>query len=284
MRIKHSKYKNTGLLYEFLVNQIAADTIKNVKSPAIQILRKYFKESSLLSKEYKLYEFVITNQGIGRDKAESILSTITQISSKLNQKKLKEIKYNLISEIKNHYSVDSFFSRKVREYKTLAGLYCMLEAQNNSTLVNPSQIVENKTTVLEYLTNTTPTEDSVRKSLIEEYSAYDKDLKLLTYKILLEKFNKKYSSLTLDQKEILREFISAAGSTAKLREFVNQKLETATKEFKSIEEETKDPILKIKIREIVKSLSPIPKGRTVKEDNLTLLMKYYELIKELRSI
>lgn len=284
MRIKHSKYKNTGLLYEFLVNQIAADTIKNVKSPAIQILRRYFKESSLLSKEYKLYEFVITNKGVGRDKAESILSTITQISSKLNQKKLKEAKYNLISEIKKHYSVDSFFSRKISEYKTLAGLYCMLEAQNNSTLVNPSQIVENKTTVLEYLTNTTPTEDSVRKSLIEEYSAYDKDLKLLTYKILLEKFNKKYSSLTLDQKEILREFISAAGSTAKLREFVNHKLETATKEFKSIEKGTKDPILKIKIREIVKSLSPIPKGRTVKEDTLTLLMKYYELIKELRSI
>lgn len=285
MKIKHSKYKNTGLLYEFLVNQIAADTItRSEKSPAIQLLRKYFKKSSILSKEYKLYEFIIKNRGVGRDKAESILSTITQISSKIDQKKLKEAKYNLISDIKKHYSIEAFFSRKINEYKTLAGLYCLLEAQNNSELVDPSQIIENKTTVLEYLTNNTPTEDSVRKSLIEEYSTYDKDLKLLTYKVLLEKFNKKYKDLTLDQKEILREFISAAGSTSKLRDFINIKIENAAKRFKTLEENLNNPVLKIKLREVYKTLQPVQKGRAVKEENLTLLMKYYELLKEVESL
>ncbi len=284
MKIKHSKFKNTGLLYEFLVHQIAADTITNVKSPAVQILRNYFKESSLLSKEYKLYEFIIKNRGIGKDKAETILSTITQISSKLDQKKLRELKYSLVSEIKNHYPLEEFFSRKVVEYKTMAGLYCLLEAQNNSNLVNPSELIENKTTILEYLTNSTPTQESVRQSLIEEYSTYDKDLKLLTYKVLLEKFNNKYKDLTLGQKEILREFISASGSSTKLRDFTNKKIEDIRQELTLVEKKITDPILKIKINEVLKNLPVIPKGRTVKEENITLLMKYYELIKELRVL
>lgn len=284
MKIKHSKFKNTGLLYEFLVHQIAADTITNVKSPAVQILRNYFKESSLLSKEYKLYEFIIKNRGIGKHKAETILSTITQISSKLDQKKLRELKYSLVSEIKKHYPLEEFFSRKVVEYKTMAGLYCLLEAQNNSNLVNPSELIENKTTILEYLTNSTPTQESVRQSLIEEYSTYDKDLKLLTYKVLLEKFNNKYKDLTLGQKEILREFISASGSSTKLRDFTNKKIEDIRQELTLVEKKITDPILKIKINEVLKNLPVIPKGRTVKEENITLLMKYYELIKELRVL
>lgn len=284
MKIKHSKFKNTGLLYEFLVHQIAADTITNVKSPAVQILRNYFKESSLLSKEYKLYEFIIKNRGIGKHKAETILSTITQISSKLDQKKLRELKYSLVSEIKKHYPLEEFFSRKVVEYKTMAGLYCLLEAQNNSNLVNPSELIENKTTILEYLTNSTPTQESVRQSLIEEYSTYDKDLKLLTYKVLLEKFNNKYKDLTLGQKEILREFISASGSSTKLRDFTNKKIEDIRQELTLVEKKITDPILKIKINEVVKNLPVISKGRTVKEENITLLMKYYELIKELRVL
>lgn len=284
MKIKHSKFKNTGLLYELLVNQIAADAIEDVKSPAVHIFRKYFNYNSSLSKEYKLYEFVLKNRGTGRDKAESILSSITQISSRLNQKNLKEEKYNLVSEIKNNYPIDEFFSRQITEYKTLAGLFCLLEGQNNLDLVDPSELVENKTTVLEYLTNNTPTKESVRQSLIEEYSTYDTDLKLLTYKVLLEKFNDKYKDLTLGQKEILREFISAAGSTTKLRDFANSKIVEIKKEITQQQGKTKDPVLKIKLNEVIKNLKPINKGRSVKEDNLTLLMKYYELIKELQIL
>lgn len=284
MKIKHSKFKNTGLLYELLVNQIAADAIEDVKSPAVRIFRKYFNHSSSLSKEYKLYEFVLKNRGTGREKAESILSSITQISSRLNQKNLKEEKYNLVSEIKKHYSIDEFFSRQVTEYKTLAGVYCLLEGQNNLDIVNPSELVENKTTVLEYLTNTTPTKESVRQSLIEEYSNYDTDLKLLTYKVMLEKFNGKYKDLTLGQKEILREFISAGGSTVRLRDFINSKIAEIKVELTQQQKNTKDPVLKIKLNEVIKNLKPINKGRSVKEDNLTLLMKYYELIKELQIL
>ena len=47
MKIKHSKYKNTGILFELLVRQITADTLKGVDSPAINLLKENFVKSEL---------------------------------------------------------------------------------------------------------------------------------------------------------------------------------------------------------------------------------------------
>ena len=201
MKIKHSKYRNTGLIYELLVKQIAADVLENKESKAIKILKKYYSGTSTLAKEYKLYEFVVKNNAVNQSKAETIISTITEVSRKFNQKTLKKEKYDLISEIKSNYNIDEFFSMSVRDYKALASLYCLLEAQNNSDLVDPNFLVSNKTTLLEHLTSKKQNEDDVKDSLIEEYSKYDKDLKLLTFKILLEKFNSKYKDLLPEQKK-----------------------------------------------------------------------------------
>ena len=122
MKIKHSKFRNTGLIYELLIKQIAADTLENRPSSAIKILKKYYSGRSFLAKEYKLYEYITKNKGIGRDKAETVLSTITEISRKLDQASLKNQKYNLIADIKESYDIEHFFSAKVRDYKALAAL------------------------------------------------------------------------------------------------------------------------------------------------------------------
>ena len=53
MKIKHSKYKNTGLLFELLVRQITADTLNGGSSPSLNILKKSFANTEL-GKEYKL--------------------------------------------------------------------------------------------------------------------------------------------------------------------------------------------------------------------------------------
>ena len=42
MSVKHSKYKNTGILFELLVRQITADTLDGKDSPARKILKNYF--------------------------------------------------------------------------------------------------------------------------------------------------------------------------------------------------------------------------------------------------
>jgi hypothetical protein len=283
MKIKHSKFRNTGLIYELLIKQIAADTLENRPSSAIKILKKYYSGRSFLAKEYKLYEYITKNKGIGRDKAETVLSTITEISRKLDQASLKNQKYNLIADIKESYDIEHFFSAKVRDYKALAALYCLLEAQNNSELVDPQIFVDNKTTILEHLTEQVQDKGDVRQSLIEEYSNYEKDLKLLTYKILLEKFNKKYATLMPEQKRILKEFITSVDSTTKLREFVNSALDNVKLQLSELSEIVQDDIIKIKLNEVVDNITPLSKKQKVDTDTLAILMQYYELIKEIKQ-
>ena len=283
MKIKHSKFRNTGLIYELLMKQIAADTLENKPSPAIKILKKYYSGKSFLAKENKLYEYISRNKGISRGKAETVLSTITEISRKLDQASLKNQKYALIAEIKKSYNINHFFSAKVRDYKPFAALYCLLEAQNNSDLVNPQIFVDNKTTILEHLTEQEQDKNKVRQSLIEEYSTYEKDLKLLTYKILLEKFNSKYTNLLPEQKNILREFITSVDSTTRLREFVNEELEKVSKQLTRLIPTVNDEIIKIKLHEVVNNIVALTAKEKVNDDTLAILMQYYELIKEIKQ-
>jgi len=284
MRIKHSKYRNTGLIYELLVKQIAADVLENKESKAIKILKKYYSGTSTLAKEYKLYEFVVKNNSVSQAKAETIISTITEVSRKFNQKTLKNQKYQLISEIKENYNIEEFFSVEVRDYKALASLYCLLEAQNNADLVDPNFLVNNKTTLLEHLTSKKQNEKDVKDSLIEQYSKYDKDLKLLTFKILLEKFNDKYKDLLPEQKNILKEFITSVNSSKKLYSLVNKELKKISEEVEKLSKKVTDDIVKIKLDEVAKSIKPLAKTDKVTDSHLVNLMQYYDLVNELKKL
>jgi len=229
MKIKHSKLRNTGLIFELLVKQIAADTLNKKDSPAVEILKQHFTRRTALTKEFKLYEFILKNSGVKQNKAEAILSTITEISRKLDQKSIKKQKYKLISDIKESYNIEEFFAIQVRDYKPLASLYCLLEAQNNADIVDPNFLVDHKTTLLEHLTTSPQKSSDVKETLIEEYSKYDKDLRLLTFKILLEKFNDNYKNLLPEQKNILKEFITSVNSTKRLHKIVNEELDKISK-------------------------------------------------------
>jgi len=284
MKIKHSKYRNTGLIFELLVKQIASDTLSNKDSAAISILKKFYSGKSSLVKEFKLYEFITRNKNVKQHKAEAILSTITEISRKLNQKILKKNKYELISEIKKHYKINEFFGIQVPNYKPLAALYCLLEAQNNDILVDPNFLVENKSTILEHLTSAPQIQDEVKDTLIEDYSKYDKDLKLLTFKILLEKFNDTYKDLLPEQKNILKEFITSVDSTPKLKELVNTELEKIGKEVVELSKKVKDPVISIKLNEVSKTIKTLGKREKVTDNHLVNIMQYYDLVNELKSL
>ena len=284
MKIKHSKYKNTGLIFELLVKQVAADTLSRKESPAIKVIKKFYTGNTTLVKEFKLYDFVLKNKGVGSKKAETILSTIVEISRKLDVNSLKKQKYELIKELKSHYDLEEFFSIKVESYKSLAALYCLLEAQNTPNLVDPTVFVDNKTTILEHLTQSKITQGDVKNALIEEYSKYDKDLRLLTYKILLEKFNDQYKELLPEQKNILKEFIISANSSTRLRNIVNEEVTALRKTISKLKERVSDEIVKIKLEEIHKSMSLIKNTQKVDDNHLVSLMQYYELVNELKNL
>lgn len=284
MKIKHSKYKNTGLIFELLVKQVAADTLSRKESPAIKVIKKFYTGNTALVKEFKLYDFVIKNKGVGSRKADTIVSTIVEISRKLDNDALKKQKYELIKELKSHYDLEEFFSMKVESYKPLAALYCLLEAQNTPNLLDPAVFVNNKTTILEHLTQTKQSQGKVTDTLIEEYSKFDKDLRLLTYKILLEKFNDRYKDLLPEQKNILKEFITAASSSTRLRNIVNEQIEILKSTVEQLKERVTDSVVRIKLEEIYKGMHTVKNTQKVDDSHLVSLMQYYDLVNELRVL
>ncbi len=284
MKIKHSKYKNTGLIFELLVKQVAADTLSRKESPAIKVIKKFYTGNTSLVKEFKLYDFILKNKGVGSKKAETIVSTIVEISRKLDLDSLKKQKYELIKELKQHYDLEEFFSMKVDTYKPLAALYCLLEAQNTPDLLDPNVFVNNKTTILEHLTQTKHSEGQVKDALIEEYSKFDKDLRLLTYKILLEKFNNQYKDLLPEQKNILKEFIVSANSSIRLRNIVNEEMIKLGKDISTLKAKITDSVVRIKLEEIQKAIIPVKNTQKVDDNHLVSLMQYYELVNELKNL
>ncbi len=204
MKIKHSKFKNTGILFELLVRQITADTLKGGDSPAIDLLKNYFVKSEL-GREYKLYESILKSKVLNESRANLFVDTILESSKKFNRSLLRKQKYNLINEIKAHYDLDQFFGSKIKNYKELASLYTLIEGYNTKEVTDSEQIIDNKITLLEHLTRSELTLNT-KEDVLKEFSSYDKDLRTLTYRVLLEKFNEKYDGLSAEQKQVLKEF------------------------------------------------------------------------------
>lgn len=282
MNIKHSKYKNTGIIFELLVRQITADTLSGNTSKASSILKKYFVKTEL-GKEFKLYETLTKHKNITEGKADMILSTIIESSKSLNRGTLKRQKYNLIKEIGNHYNLEEFFKTKLPTYRAHAALYTLIEIYNSEQLSNPTQIIDNKVALLEYMTEQTIQSKKVEADLIEEFKSYDKDVRILTYRVLLEKFNDKYGTLNDNQREILKEFINSVDNTPKLKEYYNNKIVELQQNLSEINKKVDDKTLQIKINEVVSILSPLSKNQKVRDEDLINLLQYSSLLEELNN-
>jgi hypothetical protein len=280
MRIKHSKYKNTGILFELLVRQITADTLKEGESPAVDLLKNYFFKSEL-GKELKLYESITKSKVLSENQASAFISTILEQSTRLNRSTLRKEKYNLIKEIKSLYNINEFFATKVKNYTQFASIYTLIESQNSKNITDTEQIVDNKVNLLEHLTKSVASEN-VKNDVLSEFQTYDKDTRILTYKVLLEKFNDKYDDLSNDQKSVLKEFIESVDSTPKLRNFYNSKIKELKHAVLTEAKALNDKVVKIKLVEVSKLLTELKKTDKVNTDNLVDLLQYYELIKEIK--
>jgi hypothetical protein len=283
MNIKHSKYKNTGLLFELLVRQITADTLSGKDSKAIGILKKYFVKTEL-GREYKLYESLSKYKNITEGKAEVVLNTLVESSKDLNRGALKRQKYNLINEIQKHFNLEEFFKTKLPNYKAYASLYTLIEIYNSDMLSTPDQIISNKLVLLEHLSSKSVEKQKVEDSVIEEFKTYDKDLRILTYKVMLEKFNGKYADLNDNQKTVLKEFINSVDSTPKLREFYNTKVTEIKSTLNELNKKVQNKAISIKINEINNIITPLDKISKIGNDDLVNLLQYYELLEELTTI
>ena len=283
MKIKHSKYKNTGLLFELLVRQITADTLNGGESPSLNILKKSFAKTEL-GKEYKLYETLFKTKNLSEGKAEITLNAVLEATRKLNRSALRREKYNLIKEIQQHYNVNEFFKHQVPNYKGYAAFYKLIEIYNSDKLSETNEIIDNKVTILECLTERPISQKKVKQDLVEEFAKYDKDLRVLTYKVMLEKFNGKYANLNKGQKEVLKEFMNSIDNTPRLKEIYNNKINEVKKVLKLQARKVKDDATKIKLLEVVNLLKEIDKGTRISNDDLINLLQYFELTEELTKV
>ena len=282
-KIKHSKFKNTGILFELLVRQIASDTVSNKDSAAIGLVRKYFNKSEL-AKEYKLYQALIVPKSLSEAKAETFINSTLEASLRLNKTALRKEKYNIIKEIRDHYDIEEFFKAKINNYTQYAAVYNLIESHNSLEFTDPQHIIDNKVTLLEHITRKEIDKEGVRDRVMEEFTSMDKGSRILAYRMLLEKFNNKYSTLSDRQKLILKEFINNITNTTKLRDFVNNNFTIIIKEIKKIIPTVSDKTTQIKLTEVITLLHPLDKSQSVKDENIISLLQYYQLIEELKGV
>ena len=283
MHIKHSKFKNTGILFELLVRQVASDTVSGKDSAAVDLIKKYFSKTEL-NKEYKLYQTLVNSTVVTEGKAESLINATIELSSRLNRSTLRKEKYNLIKEIREKYDIDEFFKAKINNYSQYAAAYNLIEAHNSTEFIEPSDVVENKVTLLEHISRKVVNKSEVKDRVLQEYADMDKGTRILAYRMLLERFNEKYIELSPAQKTILKEYINNISNTTKLREFVNESMEQLVKELTQLIPTVADKTIQIKLSEVVTFLKPIEKKQTVKDDNIITLLQYHQLVNEIKSV
>lgn len=282
MKPKHNKYKNTGILFELLTRQITSDIMSNKESSAVNIVKKYFSKGELV-KEYKIYQALTKATSLNEAKAESIISSTVKLAERLNRTALRKEKYNLIKEIKQHYDLEEFFKAKIHNYKAYAAVSNLLEAQTSLEFIDPSFIITNKVTLLEFLTKQDIDKDKVEDQVIKEYASQDKATRALISKIMIEKFNEKYSNLLPEQRNVLKTYINNITNTVSLREFINQELNNIKDSLVSLQSFVQDKRTQIKLTELISIIRPLEKTESAKDDDILNILQFHELIHEIKS-
>jgi hypothetical protein len=281
MKVKHSKFKNTGILFELLVRQITADSMVNQNSKALGLIKRYFINSEM-AKENKLYQSLVNSEQLTEQKANVVISTILEISTKIDRVKLNKEKFNLIREIKTSYDFQDFFKAKINNYKTLASIYVLFESYTDKKFKNPETIISSKISILEHLTRSeSPTNLS---PIVEEFLQQDKANRVLVQKVMLEKFNKKFSALSDEQKEVLREYIQSISDSTNLKKFLNEKFRQVRLDLLDLQKSIDEPVTKIKVQEVITLISPILESKKIKDEQISALLQYQELVNELKRV
>ena len=283
-KLKHSKIKNTSILFELLTRQITADVLAGKSTKSVKIVKKHFNENTELGKELQLYRVLSEKHYESTDRAAQLVETVIKSRKKLSNSTIRREKYNLIKEIKESYNVGDFFNGRISNYRILASIYNVFQAETSDEAFDPEAVVNSKFTVLEHITSKKLDAEQTKNKVLREYNKTDKDLRLLAYQILVDKFNQKYKTLDESQKNLLKNYINNVSNTNSLREFVDSEVVKIKKELQIHLPRVSDEITKIKLTEAVNQIGNLTKGKIVKDKQVLTLMRYYEIIKEIKNV
>ena len=283
-KLKHSKIKNTSILFELLTRQITADVLAGKSTKSVKIFKKYFNETTELGKELQLYKLLSEKHYESESRAHELVAIVLKSRKKLSNSKLRNEKYNLIKEIKENYNADDFFNGRISNYKLLASIYNTFQAETIDETFNPEHTINAKFTILEHITSKKISSKQAKAHVLKEYNKTDKDLRLLAYQILVDKFNTKYKTLNESQRNLLKNYINNVSNTNSLKEFVAKEASTVKKELNKELPHISDKITKIKLTEAINQIDNLTTGKIVKEKQVLTLMRYYELAKEINNV
>ena len=283
-KIKHSKFKNTGFLFELLTRQITLEILNNAPvEKAKKIVQEFFGGKTELAKELRLFNLITTEKYNSESKAEKFIDAIIETRTKLDETKLLREKYNLVKAIKENFDIEEFVASPVANYKVLASVHKIFEAKIQD-VTNVKDVFDAKITLVEHISTTATSIKKIEDKLMETYKNQEKDLRLLTYKILVETFNTKYTNLNDDQKGLLREFINNVNNTSKFGEYYDSQLKKVVTELHKLHSEINDKITKIKLKETINVLKTQKIGKKITDEQVSALMISYELIKEITNV
>tara|TARA_B100000963_G_scaffold361030_1_gene394469 strand:- start:2392 stop:3246 length:855 start_codon:yes stop_codon:yes gene_type:complete len=279
-KLKHSKYKNTAILFEILVRKLTSESMTSDKSVTIDIIKKYFGKNSELSKELQLYNSLIKEQFKSEAKALDFMRSCKETHNKLNKSLIKRQRYNLVKEISNNFIFEKISKIRIKNYKQLASVYKLFEYKESS---NPKQLLECKDVILDHLL-ISQTKSIKKDIVIETFKNQDKDVRLLTYKLLVDKFNNKYSNLNESQKDLLNNYITNVNDTEALKEYIHKVIPQIKTKLKKHTKLITDKVTKIKIEKLSEMLCNVETIKTIKESHVLSLLRYFDLIQELNEV
>jgi len=280
-KVKHNKIRNTGLLFEFLLRQITSDVLNKNNGHAVKIVKEKFNENTELGKELALYNILISKKFKSDSKADYFINEVMKARGDLNNSTLRRERYNLIKEIQSNYNLQKFMSSKVPNYKTYASIYTLFEYDKS---LSPDQKTESFFNIVEHVTTS---DKSIKLSETVTTLPDDEDLRILTYRTLLEKFNNKYTKLSKDQKNLLRENINNVSNTNSLKDTLKEIIKGLKEDLKTHSKNLQDEVVKIKMSEAIKSIDKFcgidDKSDVVKDEYVIQTMRYLELVKEVKK-
>lgn len=286
--IKHNKLRNTGILFELLARQITSDVMENTKdSIAVKLMREFFNSKKELGKELMLYRAFFNVQNLSEQKAFQLLKLVTEQRKNLDQTALNTQKYHLIKEIKKNFDLKEFFSARIPSYKIYASIYKNFDASVNG--INDSTTIEelagSQFTIVEHLSGKTVNREiKEHTELANIVRSQEDDIRFLSYKILIERFNDKYKGLDEAQKKLLQEYIYNISNTSKLKSYTQTESRRLAKEIAQSSKKVTDKVVRIKLTEVVSQLQKVEKATVIKENHMTAMLIGYEILKELKSL
>jgi len=274
-KLRHNKLRNTGLLFEILSKNVMYEVIsENQKQIALSLIKKHFNSKSEMLKELMLYQCLSKET---KNDSSELLNLTLESRKSLDIDRLESEKYELIKDIRRKYDLKTFFETRTANYKLCASVFKLFE---HASVTNPDEYLSAKKLVLESLSGSK--KDEVLEEQVEkEWREQDKDTRTLGFKIVVQKFNEKYRTLSNRQKTMLSRYINEDTSTPEFKNYIMKEVGYVTAKLTSLLESVTDPITKIKLTETLTLTENIISAKQIKDEHLSSMLKYFELIEEL---